>query len=448
MQRLRQKAATSEEFIVPEDLIKDFETSLSLGSITVQSQYDHDFRRFGETYARGDAVAREQMRDVVITLQKVITHLREVFMDDASLDLRMLKETSDDSRVNATVCLGQLYQRMSTAAASMKEMSRSYCGEAEQQAASNTLAYSSSQSTNSSTGGTPWDSRSSTSFASYSTRTAVEGDRKPSNGHQPHRRMSLTSAFSYSSEREPHKGLEPEGDVMLKRPPPVQRHSSQSPSLDPVGKSLNEGMNMGDERAVMTTNSVPRRDLPFYSLGLTPLVEHIHDAEEADLRLSPTTSGHDIQSSGRSSPRIPGSLTNTSQVPVVAASSVLKPDNGITSGTIAPLEVNQQGPVPVPLNPEYSTLECVVSAGGEWHSLPPLNPQGYMQGCNQQTQPSWLLSHSTWPTAQGEPDPIYTGTYRPALNGAGLVNMLTLNNPVPTRVCMMARGMVHTERSQ
>ena len=118
IQRLKDKQRGSQDFILPEQLTKDFEDSLLRGCATVQSQYDHDARRFGETYALGDAFAREQMKDILINLrQAVISHLREVYMDEAALDLYMLKESSDDCRVNATVCLGQLYQRMSNATA-------------------------------------------------------------------------------------------------------------------------------------------------------------------------------------------------------------------------------------------------------------------------------------------------------------------------------------------
>src|ERR1700753_2916516 len=141
---------------MPEDLTKDFEDSLLLGGAAVQSQYDHDVRRFGETYVRGDSVAREQMKDILIHLQQaVISHLREVFMDESALDLHMLKETSDDCRVNATVCLGQLYQRMSTATAAMKNMSRPYTDEPDKVQLPASLAYSSSRSTHSSFGGRP-----------------------------------------------------------------------------------------------------------------------------------------------------------------------------------------------------------------------------------------------------------------------------------------------------
>jgi len=145
-------------------LTRELDDSLALGSLTVQSQYDHDVRRFGETYARGDALAREQMKDILITLQQaIISHLREVYMDDAVLDLHVLRETSDDSRVNTTVCLGQLYQRMSTATAAVKQISRTYVEEPNNvppSRPSHSLAYSSSRSTHS--------SYENTSLTSYS----------------------------------------------------------------------------------------------------------------------------------------------------------------------------------------------------------------------------------------------------------------------------------------
>ncbi|KIW11933.1 hypothetical protein PV08_09206 [Exophiala spinifera] len=430
VQRLQQKAATSEEFILPEDLIRDFETSLSLGSITVKSQYDHDFRRFGETYARGDSIAREQMKDVVITLQKVNTHLREVFMDDASLDLTMLKETSDDSRVNAIVCLGQLYQRMSTAAASMKEMSRSYRGGNDQHATLNTLAYSSSQSTNSSLARRPWDSRSSTSYTSCSTRTAVEGDRKPSNELQSQRRMSLTSAFSYSSEREPYKSRVSEEDVTPKDPPPVQRHSSQSQLHDQAEITCNGSMNINDAKATLTTSPEPRRDLSFSPPGLTPLVEDTTDTEPT-LQQSAITMNYDVQGSGQSSPRSPGSQIDVKVSPPVSTSSLHELENTIASMMVAPLATNQQNRVP--MNPEYSTLECVPSVGGQWHPVPPVNRQGYLQQDSQQIQTSHLSSNHTWPIAQSQPTQIYPESEQTTYNDIGPVTMTMPINPAPTR---------------
>ena len=96
--RLKEKRSGTDDAL-PEQLTKELEDSLSLGSQAVQSQYDRDVRRFGETYARGDAVAREQMKDILITLQQgIVSHLREVYMDDAVLNIHNLKEVSDDGR--------------------------------------------------------------------------------------------------------------------------------------------------------------------------------------------------------------------------------------------------------------------------------------------------------------------------------------------------------------
>ncbi|KKY14626.1 hypothetical protein UCRPC4_g06664 [Phaeomoniella chlamydospora] len=96
---------------------QQLESSLELGPVVVQGQYDHDFRRFGEEYARGDQIAREQMKDVLITLQLQILHnLRGIWDTDAEIDYVAIQHASDESRVNAVVCLGQLYQRLAVAA--------------------------------------------------------------------------------------------------------------------------------------------------------------------------------------------------------------------------------------------------------------------------------------------------------------------------------------------
>ncbi|RVX66866.1 hypothetical protein B0A52_09596 [Exophiala mesophila] len=222
VQRLKDKQSHGQDFILPDDLTKEFEDSLQLGGLAIQSQYDHDVRRFGETYARGDSTGREQMKDILITLQQaVISHLREVYMDDAALNLHALKETSDDCRVNATVCLGQLYQRMSSATAAVKQSSKPYIDSTDPLVPPS-LAYSSSRSTHSSFGGQPYDAQSSASYNTYSSKTATEFNPKPAPRPAPQRRISLTSAVSYSSE------IRTRGeDNVLAVAPPMSRQVSQ-----------------------------------------------------------------------------------------------------------------------------------------------------------------------------------------------------------------------------
>ncbi|KEF59173.1 uncharacterized protein A1O9_04017 [Exophiala aquamarina CBS 119918] len=96
--------------------MRDLLDSLVLGPVIVRGHYDHDVKRFGEQYACGDSQAREQMKDVLINLQMtLIINLRSVIMDDLHLDFDALQSASDDCRVNAGVCLGQLSQRLSSA---------------------------------------------------------------------------------------------------------------------------------------------------------------------------------------------------------------------------------------------------------------------------------------------------------------------------------------------
>lgn len=116
----------------------------------MRGHYDHDVKRFGEQYACGDGQAREQMQDVLINLQtSLIITLHSIMMDDVDLDFNTLQSASDDCRVNAGVCLGQLSQRLSSAIQAQAYYPSSTPGPA-LQPMSPSLAYSSSRSTHSS----------------------------------------------------------------------------------------------------------------------------------------------------------------------------------------------------------------------------------------------------------------------------------------------------------
>lgn len=97
---------------IPTGMLED---SLRLGPPVVQGQYDHDFRRFGEAYAQGDQTARESMKDIIINLQMaLLTSLQEALQTDLELNYESLQIASDNTRVNAVVCLGQLHQRLAS----------------------------------------------------------------------------------------------------------------------------------------------------------------------------------------------------------------------------------------------------------------------------------------------------------------------------------------------
>ncbi|KIW98214.1 uncharacterized protein Z519_01798 [Cladophialophora bantiana CBS 173.52] len=367
VQRLKHKQETSEEFILPEQLTKDFEDSLSLGCTAVQSLYDHDVRRFGETYARGDAIAREQMKDILINLQQaVISHLREVFMDEATLNLHMLKETSDDCRVNATVCLGQLYQRMSTATAAMKQISRPYVDDPDKVQLPGSLAYSSSRSTHSSFGGRPYDDRSATSYTTYSSRTAVGYDHKPSGALPPQRRTSMNSTFSYTSE--PPKSRTPGEDNVPALPFPMQRQTSQgSVEATPNGSGLFQQL----EDSAPPTNAAPppyRQNLsrPVYtsdekgqkfpkesSFYQSPVADqHSHVPQNTSFQHSPRIEG-DIKAS------VPGLPVQVHELDHSQSFETHRtPEQELTAQNTSTNVPSNQRPA-IPLNPDYSTLEYV-----------------------------------------------------------------------------------------
>ncbi|EXJ58493.1 hypothetical protein A1O7_05919, partial [Cladophialophora yegresii CBS 114405] len=104
----------------------------------------------------GDIQARDRTKDVLITLQmSLIINLKTIYMDEIEMDFHMLQATSDDCRVNARVCLGQLAQRLSDstkAEASYPQQSANSSGcSGFMPSLSPSLGYSSSRSTYSST---------------------------------------------------------------------------------------------------------------------------------------------------------------------------------------------------------------------------------------------------------------------------------------------------------
>ncbi len=156
VQRIRDQRESSNGASLPEEPTRDLLESLALGPAIVRGHYEHDLKRFGEQYACGDIQAREQMKDILINLQMtLIITLRNVYMDNMDLDFHALQTSSDDCRVNAGVCLGQLSQRLAEAVraqahhpASMSHSS----GSGLMPPMSPSLGYSSSRSTHSSTG--------------------------------------------------------------------------------------------------------------------------------------------------------------------------------------------------------------------------------------------------------------------------------------------------------
>ncbi|KAL9107175.1 MAG: hypothetical protein Q9227_007875 [Pyrenula ochraceoflavens] len=122
VQRLRdaraakKRQATAALIEVEKDSI-NLEKSLGRGPSAISEEYDQGYSRFGATFAKGDATAREQLKDIIISLQiGVLSELRCAWSDDTAVDYRSLQNASNENRTNTVVCLGQLYQRMCTQA--------------------------------------------------------------------------------------------------------------------------------------------------------------------------------------------------------------------------------------------------------------------------------------------------------------------------------------------
>ncbi|EXJ55585.1 hypothetical protein A1O7_08513 [Cladophialophora yegresii CBS 114405] len=339
------------------------------------------------------------MKDILIHLQQdVISHLREVFMDEAALDLHMLKETSDDCQVNATVCLGQLYQRMSTATAAMKQMARPYVDEPDKVQLPASLAYSSSRSTHSSYGGRPYDLQSTGSYTTYSSRTAIGHDHKASGGLTPQRRISMNSTLSYSSEppkiRTPgednvpalpfamqqqpsHGAVQTTSDLLTHNYRPQERVLSPSAGPPPYQQDL--------LRPVYTTDDKGQRFPPDSSFYQPPPIDvQKHVAQSPPLQPSPRLAP-EMNESGATTP------AHAHELDTGPPAERPTREEGSTVPSFSPQSPPLSQRQAVPVNPDYPTLEFVATTNSRGRPPPPSIPSipeyQYQQQQVQQSMP-------------------------------------------------------------
>ncbi|KAJ5667744.1 uncharacterized protein N7477_006314 [Penicillium maclennaniae] len=96
----------------------DLEWSLIRGSEDILTHWNIRAAHLGRRYEEGDAIAREQMKDIVITLQSaLLTHLRYAEGHEARLDMVKLLAASDRGRASTISVLHDLYQRQAQTAA-------------------------------------------------------------------------------------------------------------------------------------------------------------------------------------------------------------------------------------------------------------------------------------------------------------------------------------------
>lgn len=332
------------------------------------------------------------MKDILITLQQaVISHLREVFMDDTALDLHALKETSDDCRVNATVCLGQLYQRMSSATAAVKQNSKPYLDSTDPLQLPPSLAYSSSRSTHSSFGGQPYDAQSSASYNTYSSKTATEFDLKSAPRPAPQRRISLTSAFSYSSEMD-RTQIRTRGEENVPAlPSPMSRQISQGQIS--VSRTQTSQAEEGD-RTSLPSSPPPYVPSPAIQASdekgqkFPPGSSFYEHPPKTDA--SQTLSPKQLRRNPGRSPSPAGNIAQPiHELDVTSPPNLPRPD----SGSSLPGRDLQTQLRRASLNPNYNTLEYVESLDRK--SRPPaelLASQEYQQYIQHlQMQPQYRL---------------------------------------------------------
>ncbi|KAJ5152652.1 uncharacterized protein N7482_009130 [Penicillium canariense] len=92
----------------------DLEWSLRRGQEDILTQWSAHAGRLGRRFEDGDAIAREQMKDIVIELQRaLLTNLRE---NNAHLDILSLLHASDRGRKDTIQVFHALYQRLAQVA--------------------------------------------------------------------------------------------------------------------------------------------------------------------------------------------------------------------------------------------------------------------------------------------------------------------------------------------
>ncbi|KAJ5691853.1 hypothetical protein N7462_001276 [Penicillium macrosclerotiorum] len=89
----------------------DLEWSLRRSQEDILTHWNEHTSRLGRRYEEGDAIARDQMKDIIIQLQRaLLAHLRD---NNAQLDIMALLYASDQGRNETIAVLIGLYQRIS-----------------------------------------------------------------------------------------------------------------------------------------------------------------------------------------------------------------------------------------------------------------------------------------------------------------------------------------------
>ncbi|KAJ5910604.1 hypothetical protein N7504_005247 [Penicillium tannophilum] len=95
----------------------DLEHSLDRGQNEILAHWNDHVSRLGRRYEEGDNLSREQMKDIVITLQgMLLTHLSRAVDQRVSLDVMAVLSASDYGRSCTISVLHELYQRIAQSA--------------------------------------------------------------------------------------------------------------------------------------------------------------------------------------------------------------------------------------------------------------------------------------------------------------------------------------------
>ncbi|KAI9721012.1 MAG: hypothetical protein M1812_002491 [Candelaria pacifica] len=96
---------------------KKMKDSLMLGSTAVQDEYNTCLRRLGKSFATGDQIAKNALKDIIFELQQsLLKRLQPATKELTNSEIAVLNTTSNHCRVTAVAVLEKLHQRLLMAA--------------------------------------------------------------------------------------------------------------------------------------------------------------------------------------------------------------------------------------------------------------------------------------------------------------------------------------------
>ncbi|KAF2707394.1 hypothetical protein K504DRAFT_384104 [Pleomassaria siparia CBS 279.74] len=134
--RRRRKHSKSKDQIDPtvSSAERQLSQSLKRGTTDIQTQYNRNYFKAGDRFAKGDAIAHASLAETLIKLNTGLVSIIATFLNHDTkqhlkLDYKSLTDLSDASRFEAIGSLNQLFQRLSQSHVNLNVYRSSSCGQ-------------------------------------------------------------------------------------------------------------------------------------------------------------------------------------------------------------------------------------------------------------------------------------------------------------------------------